>query len=125
MKDKEIKRFVRKKLKWWIGWTGLGYWKITSRWEEIIMMDHGGYDTAALCTCDWKYQTAEIVISLSKFRDLKKWEIENAIVHELCHIFLNEMREEGIDHEERCATQLAKAFLWVRDSRMNKNDSFQ
>lgn len=42
-------------------------------------------------------------------------EIEYVVVHELMHVFLNEMREQGQQHEERVATLLAKAFLWVRD----------
>ena len=33
-------------------------------------------------------------------------------------VFLvNEMREQGIDHEERVVTMLSKAFVWVRSLR--------
>jgi len=114
MKDKEIKRLVRKYTKWWVHWMGLGYGEVDLRWEEVIEWEDGHLDTAAFCTCDWKYQTATITFALSRMRDLKKREIEEVCVHELCHIFLNEMRENEIHHEERVATQLSKAFLWVR-----------
>ena len=36
---------------------------------------------------------------------------------ELCHALVNEMREQGIDHEERVVTMLSKAFMWVRSLR--------
>ena len=49
---------------------------------------------------------------------LSKKEIEKVVVHELMHVFLNETREEGIDHEERVATQLQKAFFWIRNGIM-------
>jgi predicted SprT family Zn-dependent metalloprotease len=44
--------------------------------------------------------------------------IEKIVVHELMHVFLNEMREKGIDHEERVATMLSQAFLWVKESQV-------
>jgi len=40
-------------------------------------------------------------------------QIEMTIVHELCHALVNEMRKDGIDHEERTVTALTKAFLWT------------
>ena len=116
MTDKQLKEYIRKKLRWWVKWTGLGYWRIFTRWEEVIKLDHGGYDTAALCECDWKYQEATITFSLENIRAMNKSAMERTIVHELAHIFLNEMREEGIDHEERVATHLQKAFMWIRDA---------
>jgi hypothetical protein len=116
MKDKQIKKLVRKQMEWWVHWMGLGYGKVDILWEEVIEWEDGHFDTQACCTCDWKYQISTIVFALSKLRVLKKREIEEVCVHELCHIFLNEMREDGIHHEERCATQLQKAFMWVRDA---------
>lgn len=47
----------------------------------------------------------------------KIWTFEDdAQDMKLMHVFLNEMREEGIDHEERVATMLSKAFLWTREA---------
>jgi hypothetical protein len=43
--------------------------------------------------------------------------LERAFVHELMHIFLKETRETGrdwLDHEERVASVLTKAFLGLR-----------
>ena len=42
-------------------------------------------------------------------------ELERTVVHELVHALVNELREGGIDHEERVVTTLTKAVLWVRD----------
>lgn len=117
MKDKEIKRLIREYMKWWVRHTGAGFWRVNMRWEEVIEWEDGHLDTAAFCTCDWKYEEATITFALSRLRNLKKWEIESAVVHEIMHIFLNETREKGIEHEERIATQLAKAFIWVRDAK--------
>ena len=117
MSDKKIKNYIRKKLRWWVRWTGLGYWRVNTVWKEVIQMDHGGYNTAALCVCDWRYQEATITFGMEKIRQIKRSDIEQLIVHELMHVFLNEMRAEGIEHEERVATQLQKAFLWVRDAK--------
>lgn len=62
----------------------------------------------------WQYQTATITFYPKSMKDMAEDDIEKLVVHELMHVFLNEMREEGIDHEERVATMLAKAFLWVK-----------
>lgn len=119
MSEKKLKQLIRKYAKWWIRWTGLGYWTINLDYEDVVRMDHGGYDTCAVCECDWKYQQATITFGLDKLRGMKKDTIERTVLHELMHIFLNEMRADGIDHEERTATQLAKAFIWVRDGVKN------
>jgi len=117
MSDKKLKNFIRERLSWWVTQTGLGYWRVNFDWDEVIKMDHGGYNTAALCECDWRYQEATITFGMEKIRKLKKSDIERTIVHELMHIFINEMREDGIDHEERVATQLQKAFMWIKDAK--------
>ncbi len=67
---------------------------------------------------DWEYMQATIHINVPVLDRLSKYEIERAVVHELVHILVNEMREPGILHEERVVTQLQKAFMWV------ENDQF-
>lgn len=70
----------------------------------------------AFCRTDWRYAESTIVFNILCVVDLDDDELDEAYVHELMHVFLNEMREEGIDHEERVATSLAKAFVWLRDA---------
>ena len=49
---------------------------------------------------------------------LQNWSIDinYMVVHELLHVLVNEMREEGIDHEERVVTHLAKAALGISNA---------
>lgn len=64
---------------------------------------------------DWRYGTATIYFNLPGFVGLDDEEVELAVLHELVHILVNEMREGERHHEERVVTGLTKAFLWVRE----------
>lgn len=114
MKDKQAKKLATKYFKWWTHWLGLRYGEINLELVEFIK-SASGPDVEGKCESDWRYQDATITIALHKLREMNKYQIEGLIVHELMHVFLNEMREEGLDHEERVATNLQKAFMWVRD----------
>lgn len=114
MKNKRVKSLVRKYFKWWVHWLGLGYWHVTLCFSNETSPRDNGYFLAGSCDCDWRYQTATVTIHPKAIKHLDKAEIEKTVIHELIHVFLNEMREEGIDHEERTATQLQKAFSWVK-----------
>jgi len=109
--NNETKRLIQKYIKWWVHWLGLGYQSIkvsyVDYWED-------GRECVALCDTDWRYMDSTLTFNLTKLRNVSESEIEMTVVHELAHIFLNEMREEGIDHEERVATMLQKAFMWVK-----------
>ena len=76
---------------------------------------------AGYCDVEWKYLTARVTFYPKAMRHLTEREIEWAVIHELMHVFLNEMRvmstETGQDHEERVATQLQKAFWWVKGAK--------
>lgn len=77
--------------------------------------DRGGRGLA-FCTSDWRYAESTIYWNMFMVFGLDDDELEEFYVHELMHVFLSEMREDGISHEERVATSLAKAFIWFRDS---------
>jgi hypothetical protein len=114
MNTKQVKKLIRKYFKWWVKWTGLGYWDIVAIFSNETEPRDNGYLSIGHCDCEWKYQTATITFHPKDMRHLTEKQIEEAVVHELMHVFLNEMREGEIHHEERCATALQKAFLWVR-----------
>ena len=119
MKDKQIKKYSRERFAWWVHWLGLGYGDISLEFAEYVEDSESSWidkDVAGVCRTDWRYQETHIILAMNKFRELNKKSIEEVIVHELMHVFLNEMREDGIDHEERVATSLQKAFLWVRNA---------
>ena len=111
MTKAETKRLINKYFKWWTHWLGLGYQTVTAKF-----VDHweGGLDCDALCETDWRYMESVITFNVSHLSGMDENTIEVTVVHELMHVFLNEMREQGIDHEERVATMLQKAFMWVK-----------
>jgi hypothetical protein len=76
----------------------------------------------AFCTSDWRYAESTIQFNLLVVAGEDDDALEEFYVHELMHVFLSEMRESGIDHEERVATTLAKAFVWLRDALLEKRE---
>lgn len=114
MSDKQTKKLIRKYFRWWTHWLGLRYGKLDMRFMEFIK-DATGPDVAAVCHTDWRYQKTTIEFALHILREMNKKKIEEVVVHELMHIFLNEMREKGTHHEEHVATCLTNAFMWVKE----------
>jgi len=117
MKSKRVKKLLRKYFQWWIHWTGLGYWSVRAVFEKGIENIPGNLYLCGHVDAEWKYQTATVTFYPKAMRHLTPKEIEEAVVHEIMHVFLNEMQEDGMHHEERCATQLQKAFSWVKGAR--------
>jgi predicted SprT family Zn-dependent metalloprotease len=72
-----------------------------------------GYSTAARVDTSWKYFTATIDFSYIQLKDMEEKEIEKIIIHELLHIVLNEMREDGIEHEERVTSHLQMIMSYL------------
>ena len=108
----------------WINPLGLGWWDIDLAYARDDYSPPGGTKNGVLAHCDvdWRYGHATITWNMPELLAYPDEKLERAFVHELMHIFLNEMRwtasndEDSIDHEERVATTLTKAFLWQRDS---------
>lgn len=115
--NKKCRKFSKLVWKWryktWVSW-----WDIDVRYfsgKEYAKIE--GYKkrhasgSIATCHTDWRYLTACIDVNKSAIKDMNEEEIEYVVVHEIAHIFLNEMREKGIKHEERTATILARSFI--------------
>jgi hypothetical protein len=102
-------------------WTyrlGLRWWTVNviyHKGKEARKFFAAGEDETVLARtfADWRYSVANIHINLPAFRDMEDNEIERVVIHELCHVLVNEMREGEIHHEERVVTHLQKAFLWT------------
>lgn len=111
MDKKQLKVCIKKHMEWWCKWLGLNYGLVTTKfvysWESDM-------DAAAICDTKWQYEESAVTFNLKQLRKLNDKEIEEVVVHELMHIFLNEMREKGIKHEEHTATRLQHAFIWVK-----------
>jgi hypothetical protein len=120
LKTKTFKRHrkrVQKLLDSWILVLGLAWYHI-----EVIYYDNdrtfrkeNGDNIIMRAWVDWRYMTIIIAVNVPSVKGLSNEKLEHIVVHELCHALVNEMRETGIDHEERVVTMLTKAFLWTRD----------
>ena len=117
----------------WIKPIGLGWYKIDHEYarDDYEPPDHKGTakeNSLAHCHTDWRYGTACITWNMPVVKEQNDADLETAYVHELSHIFLHEMRwtagneEDSLDHEERVASTLTKAFLWLRDSLVEAKD---
>ena len=113
---KETKALITKYLKWWVKWTGLGYQRILTKFVDFW---EGGLTSDAICSAHWEYMDHVITFNLTNMQIMTDEEIEITVVHELMHIFLNEMQSDSvdIDHEERVASSLQKAFMWVKGAK--------
>jgi hypothetical protein len=74
----------------------------------------------AHCAVDWEYEQATVTWSITELLndECDDEKLERIVVHELAHIILREMREDTktkINHEERVATRLSKAFIRTRE----------
>lgn len=107
----------------WIKPIGLGWWNVEMTYvrTDFEIKGQPEPDTVGSTTSSWKYAHAHIRWNMPQVKEQTDDELERAFVHELMHIFLSETRmgadhDDWLDHEERVASTLAKAFLWLRDS---------
>lgn len=115
--DKEVREQrvrIEKLIKKWLIPLGLGQWQVDIDYYGDIGSEDD-YETIYMtCKANWPYLDAKLAVNLGACATLDDDKLERAFLHELMHIFLNEMRQkEKEDHEERVATQLANAFVWV------------
>ena len=120
------KNACRKRIRYlaerWIRPMGLGWWTINTyycrrRKEYAKITGNDPAISAATCLTDWRYRTAELYFNCKLMAKLTDAEAEKAFVHELTHIFLDELmhcQDDKDDHLERVATTLADALVWAR-----------
>lgn len=112
-----IKPLVEK----WITPLGLKWWR-------KIHFDYARHrkDSENSCVADtevsWEYCEATVTFYVPTIntKEIDDAELEYFIIHEYMHVLVKEMRwqDDNADnrrHEERVCTQLAQAFMWVRD----------
>lgn len=109
-KKKKQRKIVKDIFLWWRANTGLSFWNINVQFADYL----DGGCTAGSCAANWKYLNATLTFSDDAIKNMDRNELEELVVHEMMHMLLNEMREGKIKHEERVATQLQKAFMWVK-----------
>jgi len=117
---------VRRYFTWWIPRLALGAWSIDVLYQRRrdYRQEHDASANSAMTTyVDWRYLDAAIYVNVSRVHGMSDTELERAVVHELCHLMVNELRQacgrdDANDHEERVVSHLAKAFQWVRKGKL-------
>lgn len=124
MNDKEFKKAKARcshYIKKWSFPLGLNWYKIDIDYKMgDAPKSYTGAGIAPFnCNVAWQYRTALITIYIEEIPE-KEDELEHAIVHELCHIFVNPMRvcdeHFDMDREEYTVEMLTRAFLWQQQT---------
>jgi hypothetical protein len=115
----------------WIPLLGLAEWEVKLDGDATGEMaafygESAGDTVIALmdCDCSWEYMRVTIRVNMIAAQETEDTELEEALVHELCHALVCELRPFELDsashphlrHEERVVTMLAKAFVRVRQN---------
>lgn len=120
-----VKKTVKKYWSRWHQPLGLADWKIGISFSDGRGVSRReGYEVAATCDADWSYRSADVTFYIGSLHGKDDEEIESIVVHEMMHIFVNEMREEGIKHEERVCESLTWAFIWARETGEGKRNKY-
>lgn len=104
--NKQLHRLIGMYIKKWKSNLFLGMWTIEFYLRDYIVPEKVAGDVES----DWRYFNAVINFSYVQLCDMEDKEIEKIVIHELLHIVVNEMREDGIDHEERVVSHLEMIF---------------
>lgn len=88
-------------------------WNVTHRFTDGALIIDGVLNTRAsgCANVDWPYRQATLEFNVQATAKLTDAELEECYVHEVMHVYLNEMREGEINHEERVATSLSYALI--------------
>lgn len=107
---KATRKLIKKLFMTWVKRTGAGWYHI-----KVDIVDGQDLPDALMdCAPSWMYMRATIRINLDEACKCTEEELEFSVVHELMHVFLDELNAKH-DHEERVATQLAHGMIFVRN----------
>lgn len=127
MNDKEFqsaKLRVGTLFKKWIKDLGLGWYQIDINYKMGDAPDRGdGYICCMNVVSRWMYRTATINVWIEEVPE-DDWKLEKMVVHELCHILVEPMREPETganDLEEMVVEGLARSFLWAEQGAIIRN----
>jgi hypothetical protein len=110
MEVAEVRLILEEKAKWYLHTFGLGSYTVKLNFTNTTREDSHGFITYASTDADWRYLRCTINFYPNVMTELTERELEDIVVHEIQHVFLNEMRDSGIEHEERTASSLQRAF---------------
>lgn len=112
--DRRTIRLIRRYLKKWRD-AGFGWWKIDVNYDYD--RDERNRDCAARCKVNWEYRDVSLTFFLPALRGSADEEIENCVLHELCHILVAPLEDYSSDEAkqitETTVTQVAFALEWA------------
>lgn len=115
MSDSKIITACKNYLKFWIKYLNLSDWKVETTYHTYLRASESGNRVVARTWASWEYLDAHIEFDLAVLRDMDEDEIERAIIHELLHVVVNEMRDPGVKHEERVVSSLSRVLWWMKN----------
>ena len=117
---KSLSRRIRPYAEKWARPMGLSEgWDLTFDVVDERSHDTGhGFSPAFEVHSDWRYMNGHVIAYGPVVADMPDEDIEKAIVHEYCHVLINELStccdEARADAEERVVTRFANALLAAR-----------
>lgn len=113
---------IQKLLDLWLTPLGLRWWSITVIYDRDLEPSSQTVETDSnSCvymhvTTHWEYIFATVTVYVHAIQDVDDDELERMFLHEMAHIMLSAMRYDGAHMEERTASELARAFQWIKDA---------
>ena len=99
----------------WVKILRLDTCNITLDFCDEVKISEDGMHVIAETASSWQYNSALIIFYLANFDKVKPERLESAILHELVHVMVNEMRSynasDGVCHEERVVCGLTDALM--------------
>lgn len=136
--DRRVKALVHK----WVKPLGLGWWRVTvsvvrhpSEMPETGNIQRGDPQWQCVMSThvSWAYRDGKVSVNAEAAHDADDERLEAYFLHELGHVFVNEMRsiatndglrDGWIEHEEHVVTSIGQALGWAyragRDSAKRK-----
>lgn len=130
--DKQAK-YQRKRVKflfnWYIDRLRLRWWSFVFEYDRGESREdinsQWKFRRFASVWSSWKYCDAMIKVYLGEIAELSDDVLEETVLHELMHVYINETRREetdiALEHEERVVTSLARSFISFRISQQVPN----
>ncbi len=120
MKQKKAIRLIKEYARKWTWRLGLRWWLVDLEFYDhpksirrIFATDDSEDTVLAVVFAQWQYNTAKVLFNVPGCAKLEPEKLEEVVLHELCHILVNEMREGEKHHEERVVSGLQRAFHWT------------
>lgn len=74
-----------------------------------------GSSIEAQCNARWEYLEADVKFFMHQIHGMSDRQLEELVIHELCHCIVAEMREKQVCHEERVVSHLVNVLWGLRE----------